>query len=213
MPLSLTFSYLYLSLFKSNWSTLLNKYCKLFTFQSAISSADMHQTIVIIAVFLFITVNSDASAVFDPLKYQAVVTTRFQEMDTVLRHQDEQLKELGERFVDNQKTEIRNKNKQVENQRDEINSLTNMLENRLNQVRFLQNTINNQTIQINTLTGQLSTVKLKQMADDTRISGLEKATMKEKTGLNKSDYHLNIETRDSEVQMIGRKPVTTFCDG
>jgi hypothetical protein len=40
------------------------------------------------------------------------------------------------------------------------------------------------------------------------ISGLEKATMKEKTGLNKSDYHLNIESRDSEVQMIedGRKP-------
>jgi hypothetical protein len=42
-----------------------------------------------------------------------------------------------------------------------------MLENRLDQVRFLQNTINNQTIQINTLTGQLSTVKLKQMADNT----------------------------------------------
>jgi hypothetical protein len=40
------------------------------------------------------------------------------------------------------------------------------------------------------------------MTDDTRISGLEKATMKEKTGLNKSDYHLNIESRDSEVQMI-----------
>ena len=172
----------------------------------------MHQTVVIIAVFLFINVNSDASAVFDPLKYQALVTTRFQEMDTVLRHQAEQLKELGERIknlegvVDNQKTEIRNQNKQILNQRDEINSLTNISENRLNQVRFLQNTINNQTIQINTLTDQLSTVKLKQMADDTRISVLEKATMKEKTGVNKSDYHLNIETRDSEVQMIGRKP-------
>ena len=46
------------------------------------------------------------------------------------------------------------------------------------------------------------------MADDTRISGLEKATMKEKTGLNKSYYHQNIFTRDSDVQMIedGRKP-------
>jgi hypothetical protein len=43
-------------------------------------------------------VNSDASAVFDPLKYQALVTTRFQEMDTVLRHQAEQLKELSERI-------------------------------------------------------------------------------------------------------------------
>jgi chromosome segregation ATPase len=174
----------------------------------------MHQTVVIIAVFLFITVNSDASAVFDPLEYQELVSTRFQGMDTVLRHQAEQLNELSERIknlegvVDNQKTEIRNQNKQVENQRDEINSLTNMLENRLNQVRFLQNTINNQTIQINTLTDQLSTVKLKQMADNTRISVLEKATMKEKTGLNKSDYHLNIETRDSDVQMTedGRKP-------
>ena len=174
----------------------------------------MHQTVVIIAVFLFITVNSDASAVFDPLKYQALVSTRFQEMDTILRHQAEQLKELSERIknlegvVDNQKTKIRNQTKQVENQRYEINSLTNMLENRLDQVRFLQNTINNQTIQINTLTGQLSTVKLKQMADNTRISGLEKAMMKEKTGLNKSDYHLNIETRDSYVQMTedGRKP-------
>ena len=33
--------------------------------------------------------------------------------------------------------------------------------------------------------------------------------MKEKTGLNKSDYHMNIETRDSEVQMTedGRKPL------
>ena len=91
---------------------------------------------------------------------------------------------------------------------EEINSLTNILENRLNQVRSQQNTIDNQTIQINTLTDQLSIVKLKQMTDDTRISGLEKATMKEKTGLNKSDYHLNIETRDSDVQMTedGRKP-------
>jgi uncharacterized protein YlxW (UPF0749 family) len=50
-------------------------------------------------------------------------------MDTVLRRQAEQLKELGERIktlegvVDNQKTEIRSQNKQVENQRDEINSL------------------------------------------------------------------------------------------
>jgi predicted RNase H-like nuclease (RuvC/YqgF family) len=135
-------------------------------------------------------------------------------MDTVLRHQAEQLKEFGERIknlegvVDNQKTEIHNQNKQVENQRDEINSLTNILENRLNQVRSLQNTIDNQTIQINTLTDQLSIVKLKQLTDDTRISGLEKATVKEKTGLNKSDYHLNIESRDSEVQMVedGRKP-------
>ena len=78
----------------------------------------------------------------------------------------------------------------------------------MNQVRSLQNTIDNQTIQINTLTDQLSIVKLKQMTDDTRISGLEKATVKEKTGLNKSDYHLNIESRDSEVQMVedGRKP-------
>ena len=100
----------------------------------------------------------------------------------------------------------------MENQREEINSLTNILENRLNQVRSQQNTIDNQTIQINTLTDQLSIVKLKQMTDDTRISGLEKATMKEKTGLNKSDYHLNIESRDSEVQMIedGRKPKFHF---
>jgi hypothetical protein len=46
------------------------------------------------------------------------------------------------------------------------------------------------------------------MADDTRKSELQKATMKEKTGLNKSDYEQNIETRDSDVQMIedGRKP-------
>jgi hypothetical protein len=43
-------------------------------------------------------VNSDASAVFDPLKYQASVSTQFQEMDTVLRRQAEQLKELGERI-------------------------------------------------------------------------------------------------------------------
>jgi hypothetical protein len=64
-------------------------------YQSVISSADMHQTVVSIAVFLFITVNSDASAVFDPLKYQALVSTRFQEMDTVLRHQAEQLSALG----------------------------------------------------------------------------------------------------------------------
>jgi len=207
---------LFLSLFKTNLSTLINKYCKLLTFQSVISSADMHQTVVSIAVFLFITVNSDASAVFDPLKYQALVSTRFQEMDTVLRHQSEQLKELGERIknlegvVDNQKTEIRNQNKQMEKQRDEINSLTNILENRLDQVRFLQNTIDNQTIQINTLTDQLSTVKLKQMADDTRISVLEKAKMKKKPGLNKPDYHMNIETRDSEVQMIdnGTKPLS-----
>jgi hypothetical protein len=37
---------------------------------------------------------------------------------------------------------------------------------------------------------------------------IKKATIKEKTGLNKSDYHLNIETRDSDVQMTedGRKP-------
>jgi len=175
----------------------------------------MRQTVVIISIFLLITVNSDASAAFVPMEYQALVSTRFQEMDTVLRHQAEQLKELGERIknlesvVDNQKTEIRNQNKQVENQRDEINSLTNILENRLEKVRFLQNTIDNQTIQIKTLTEQLSTVKLKQMADDTRISVLEKALMKEKTGLNKSDYHLNIETRDSEVQMTedGRKPL------
>jgi hypothetical protein len=55
----------------------------------------MHQTVVIISVFLFITVNSDASAVFDPMEYQALVSTRFQEMDTILRHQAEQLKELG----------------------------------------------------------------------------------------------------------------------
>jgi predicted RNase H-like nuclease (RuvC/YqgF family) len=136
----------------------------------------MLQTVVIISVFLFITVNTDASAVFDPLKYQALVSTRFQEMDTVLRHQAEQLKELGERIknlegvVDNQKTEIHNQNKQVENQRDEINSLTNILENRLNQVLSLQNTIDNQTIQINTLTDQLSIVKLKQMTGGTRIS-------------------------------------------
>jgi uncharacterized protein Yka (UPF0111/DUF47 family) len=58
-----------------------------------------------------------SSAVFDPLKYQASVSTRFQEMDTVLRRQAEQLKELGERIktlegvVDNQKTEIRSQNK------------------------------------------------------------------------------------------------------
>jgi hypothetical protein len=47
------------------------------------------------------------------------------------------------------------------------------------------------------------------MADDTRKSELQKATMKEKTGLNKSDYEQNIESRDSEVQMIedGRKPI------
>jgi len=64
-----------LSLFKTNLSTLINKYCKLLTFQSVISSANMHQTVVIISVFLFITVNSDASAVFDPLKYQALVST------------------------------------------------------------------------------------------------------------------------------------------
>ena len=162
----------------------------------------MPQTVVIISVFLFIAVNTDASAVFDPLKYQALVSTRFQEMDTVLRHQAEQLKELGERIknlegvVDNQKTEIHNQNKQVENQRNEINSLTNILENRLNQVQSLQNTIDNHTIQINTLTDQLSIVKLKQLTDNTRISGLEKTTIKEKTGLNKSDYHLNIESRD-----------------
>ena len=113
-----------------------------------------------------------------------------------------------EGVVNNQKTEIQNQNKQVENQRDEINSLTNILENRLEKVRFLQNTIDNQTIQIKTLTEQLSTVKLKQMADDTRISVLEKAIMKKKPGLNKPDYHLNIETRDSDVQMIdnGTKP-------
>ena len=77
----------------------------------------MHQTVIIISVFLFITVNTDASEVFDPLKYQALVTTRFQEMDTVLRHQAEQLKELGERIknlegvVDNQNTEIQNNKK------------------------------------------------------------------------------------------------------
>jgi hypothetical protein len=64
----------------------------------------------------------------------------------------------------------------MEKQRDEINSLTNILENRLDQVRFLQNTIDNQTIQINTLTDELSTVKLKQMAYDTRKSELQKAT-------------------------------------
>jgi DNA-binding ferritin-like protein len=205
---------LFLSLFKTNLSTLINKYCKLLTFQSVISSADMHQTVVSIAVFLFITVKSDASAVFDPLEYQALVRTRFQEMDTILRHQAEQLKELNERIktlegvVDNQKTEIRNQNKQVENQRDEINNLTNILENRLDQVRFLQNTIDNHTIQINTLTDQISRVKLKQIVDDTRKSGLQKAMMKEKTGVNKPDSQQNIETRDSDVQMIedGRKP-------
>ena len=176
----------------------------------------MHQTVLIIFIFLFITVNSDASAVFDPLEYQASVSTRFQEMDTVLRRQAEQLKELGERIktlegvVDNQKTEIRSQNKQVENQRDEINSLTNILENRLDQVRSLQNTIDYHTIQIHTLTDQLSTVKLKQMADDTRISVLEKAKMEKQSGLNKPDYHMNIETRDSEVQMIenGTKPLS-----
>ena len=206
---------LFLSLFKTIACQLfINKYCKLFIYRSVNLSVDMLQTVVIISLFLFIAVNTDASAVFDPLKYQALVSTRFQEMDTVLRHQVEQLKEFGERIknlegvVDNQKTEIHNQNKQVENQRDEINSLTNILENRLNQVRSLQNTIDNQTIQINTLTDQLSIVKLKQLTDDTRISGLEKATVKEKTGLNKSDYHLNIESRDSEVQMVedGRKP-------
>ena len=92
MTLRLSLSYIYLKLTCHHF---INKYCKLLTFQSVILSASMHQTVVIISVFLFITVNSDASAVFDPMEYQALVSTRFQEMDTILRHQAEQLKELG----------------------------------------------------------------------------------------------------------------------